>query len=138
MKDQLISFETLELVKEKGFEERCVNYYLEVLEDTYCENGHTGVEYLAYSKGEIKLCDSDRLFKTKTKNLGYAPTQTHLQKWLREKHNIHIWITYFNSDNYFYCYNIENFEGLRQPQNESKTYEEALEIGLQEALKLIK
>ena len=75
-----------------------------------------------------------------------APTQSLLQRWLREEHNIHV-IPMISSNVVYYGYEIikyssENENGkhidadFKQPF--SKTYEEALEVGLQEALKLIK
>ena len=64
-----------------------------------------------------------------------APTQSLLAKWLREEHNIHL-IAYknINIDGYDWCYITT--DGITNI-NSYKTYEEAYEIGLQEALKLI-
>ena len=58
-----------------------------------------------------------------------------LAKWLREEHNIHL-IAYknINIDGYDWCY--VTTDGITNI-NSYKTYEEAYEIGLQEALKLI-
>ena len=58
-----------------------------------------------------------------------------LAKWLREKHNIHL-IAYknINIDGYDWCFITT--DGITNI-NSYKTYEEAYEIGLQEALKLI-
>ena len=58
-----------------------------------------------------------------------------LAKWLREEHNIHL-IAYknINIDGYDWCYITT--DGITNI-NSYKTYEEAYEIGLQEALKLI-
>ena len=63
-------------------------------------------------------------------------SQSLLAKWLREKHNIHL-IAYknINIDGYDWCYITT--DGITNI-NSYKTYEEALEAGLQEALKLIK
>lgn len=66
-----------------------------------------------------------------------VPTQSLLQKWLRDVHNIEIAVQWFDN-----CYikavakkpfkaNTYRVEGI-------DTYEEALELGLQEALTLIK
>ncbi len=93
MIEELISFETAKLAKEKGFNEQCS-----------------------------------------------APTQSLLQKWLREVHNIHVNVSYgltftfkINGDlkgnDYVDYSNIEEYW--------SRTYEEALEKGLIEGLKLI-
>lgn len=58
-----------------------------------------------------------------------------LAKWLREEHNIHL-IAYknINIDGYDWCYITT--DGITNI-NSYKTYEEAYEIGLQEALRLI-
>ena len=62
-------------------------------------------------------------------------SQSLLAKWLREKHNIHL-IAYknINIDGYDWCFITT--DGITNI-NSYKTYEEAYEIGLQEALKLI-
>jgi len=79
-----------------------------------------------------------------------APTQSLLQKWLREVHNWNIIV--FNDDgdiefgNLRYNFELRNVTISFKKRNiknivgtyEFKTYEEALEKGLQEALKLIK
>ena len=62
------------------------------------------------------------------------PTQSLLQKWLREKHNIHMAMKHMS--NGFVCdvqiAFVRSIKMVVQP-----TYEEALEHGLYEALKLI-
>ena len=78
-----------------------------------------------------------------SKSLGFAEKLTGiklcdlslLSKWLREEHNIHL-IAYknINIDGYDWCYITT--DGITNI-NSYKTYEEALEAGLQEALKLI-
>ncbi len=62
-------------------------------------------------------------------------SQSLLSKWLREKHNIHL-IAYknINIDGYDWCFITT--DGITNI-NSYKTYEEAYEIGLREALKLI-
>ena len=71
------------------------------------------------------------------------PTQSLLQKWLREVHNIEVisW-PHFKRLSYgcdVYHYTTKNSNGFTTIElNPSKTYEDALELGLQEALKLIK
>lgn len=59
-----------------------------------------------------------------------------LQKWLREVHNIIISIN-FNHDIKQYCNSIEDTYYYEFYYDWYNTYEEALEVGLQEALKLI-
>lgn len=124
MKEQLITFETAKLAKEKGFNEMC-NY--------------------AHSEDDKGIIDKDKNHKYLFRNdsmsdevSGYisAPTQSLLQKWLREKYNIHIHIMKAFEADWFFL----NVNGYDTDYNEKsiKTYEKALEKGLQEALKLIK
>ena len=72
-------------------------------------------------------------------NYIYAPTQSLLSKWLREKHNIIVLVDYEGIDGYYYKFysykeGNKNYDASDKNYN---TYEEAYEIGLQEALKLI-
>lgn len=69
------------------------------------------------------------------------PTQSIVQKWLRETKGLHIGICY--SHKLFWYYEIMSVSnhvlvGLaNRPSIHYNTYEEALEAGIQEALKLI-
>ena len=126
MEDTRINFETAKLVKEKGFPQ---------------ETNRLEIPYYNY-KGEFKGDVSDwRVRKyirgEDTSDIEFvsAPTQSLLAKWLREEHNIHL-IAYknINIDGYDWCYITT--DGITNI-NSYKTYEEAYEIGLQEALKLI-
>jgi hypothetical protein len=79
-------------------------------------------------------------------------TQTTLQRWLREEHNIYVDtyhdltvdgknIQYYTSWGFLQQKDNngnQNVNGWYDEYNDWKTYEEALEFGLQEALKLIK
>lgn len=66
-------------------------------------------------------------------------TQSLLQKWLREKHKINI--SMINGSNtinlYYYEINMVNKFPIKGDGSKNYTYEEALEEGLYEALKLI-
>ena len=125
MKDTRITFETAKLAKEKGFPQ---------------EPNKLKIPYYNY-KGEFKGDVKDWLRKylkgedTSDVESVSAPTQSLLAKWLREEHNIHL-IAYknINIDGYDWCYITT--DGITNI-NSYKTYEEAYEIGLQEALKLI-
>jgi hypothetical protein len=105
MKEQLITFKTAKLAKEKGFSLGRHDY------PRYDPSGD--FQYINYTIGIS------------------APTQSLLQKWLREKKNIFV-----------YCMptmNNKSWHNNIASHNPSfiGTYEEALEISLQEALKLI-
>jgi hypothetical protein len=116
MEDQLITFETAKLAKEKGFNEGLI--------------GMSRGDSASYRKGFIEIL---------------APTQSLLQRWLREVHKFIVEVSFDFTETYtYYCAIIE----VREPTNEplyysidvfdKATYEEALEQGLQEALKFIK
>ena len=125
MEDTRITFETVKLAKEKGFPQ---------------EPNRRKVPYYNY-KGEFKGDVTDFLRKylreedTSDVESVSAPTQSLLAKWLREKHNIHL-IAYknINIDGYDWCYITT--DGITNI-NSYKTYEEALEAGLYQALLLL-
>ena len=120
MEEQLISFETAKLAKEKGLPQ----------DNFYFEDYEARVPFYGLDN-ELNKGDEDRFGQCK------SISQSLLQKWLREVHGIHIAIlpkmlpsnqvTYYS----FKGKLKKNFENLYN------TYEEALEISLQEALKLI-
>ena len=118
MEEQLISFETAKLAKEKLFPQS------RKAKGKFRDDGST--ENLGIGGAMVDTC----------KEWYERPTQSLLAKWLREKHNIHL-IAYknINIDGYDWCYITT--DGITNI-NSYKTYEEAYEIGLQEALKLIK
>jgi hypothetical protein len=131
MKEELISFETAKLLTHTDFPQKTVT-------DGYViTTGELSYDYVIdYINGRAIQ----------------APTQSLLQKWLREKHNLHISIHRLyecsKSPAVFEGYNVyiagPTFE-TEYKINHSyflkkyfKSYEEALEIGILEALKLIK
>lgn len=120
MEEQLISFEIAKLAKEKGFE---LDKYLSI-DDENPKNLNSNYNPRDYQPWYFGL------------------TQSLLQKWLREVHNIHInpipySVTF--KETVYRC-RITYFED-KMEQNKYiglSIYENAFEIGLQEALKLIK
>lgn len=127
MKEQLINIETAKLAKEKGFDAPCAHGYND-LEEENSEYGLVRNWNHAYDNTSPKLTNKE------LKRAFTAPTQSLLQKWLREKHNIHIAIGRdYEKGNYSYEYFIDKNNQLFG----LSSYEEALEIGLQEALKRI-
>lgn len=123
MTEELVTLETAKLLRKKGFNEYC--------KDVIDENNIIK-ETLYRTNDELpKQCYS-------------RPTQSIAQKWLRETHNLHISIIR-NACGYSYdiC-KADNgthiSEGIFKGPNDGgqwDTYEEALEAGIQEALKLI-
>ena len=140
MKDTRITFETAKLAKEKGFNER-VHYFYKVKSENDIELYGCTRKQLVGFKGHVPIYHKVRDYHTNKEKLNAklyrcsAPTQSLLAKWLREEHNIHL-IAYknINIDGYDWCYITT--DGITNI-NSYKTYEEAYEIGLQEALKLI-
>ena len=144
MEDTRVTFETAKLAKERGFDingqdvfdlknnNKIINFK-DLAVQEFIKDVETGYrdKALNYLKENINRTDdnSDEEYYL------LAPTQSLLAKWLREKHNIHL-IAYknINIDGYDWCYITT--DGITNI-NSYKTYEEAYEIGLQEALKLI-
>lgn len=121
MKDELVGFEVAELAKEKGF--RFV----------------TNIVY--NQKGQSMPCHSVKSWFENVKPPIDAPTQSLLQRWLREVHKIYVDVESVLVGLYkieFICNNYQVLEFSRKRIGQSKTYEEALEEGLKSALKLIK
>lgn len=91
--------------------------------------------YKHYTEFTIKELD-----KLPLKNANKQIEYYFIQKWLREEHNIEVY-TNRSKDFFFYKYTISNIAtGVAEELKggyEYKTYEEALEKGLQTALKLI-
>ncbi len=150
MHEQLISFETAKLAKEKEFNEYCKYFYTEesglcVIDDfdgdiltmlnddlTIKETHYDCNGYFWYNELE------DGTFEHYEPVKYIAPTQSLLQKWLREEYKIDIVI----GSNYIgyniILWNRNTNKNIKIEQNLFQYYEEALEQGLQEALKLIK
>jgi hypothetical protein len=126
MKEQLILFGTAKLAKEKGFKEDCTHYY----------NNKTKIlKPFMYDDNPKVISIQDG---TNLGLLTIAPTQSLLQKWLREKYNIHVEITWVDTLSDIYVYHISTTANAIRPDSIFyHSYEEALEVGLQEALKLI-
>jgi len=112
MTDQLILFKTAVLAKEKGFRE--------ITKNGYCNDGYKSQSNI------YPLIDY------------FAPTQSLLQKWLREKHNLNL-VTKKMIYEKWKCFletiTKDSINTWWSPDKD--TYEEALEQGLLEALKLI-
>jgi hypothetical protein len=119
MEEQVVSIKTAKLAKNKGFniKTNTVDYML---------NGN----YI----GERGACVSCTKYVP-------APTQSLLQRWLREIHNIHLLLEPYYDEQKVLVYGFdlitERTEEETIVEKGFKTYEDGLEIGLQEALKLI-
>ena len=120
MEEQLISFETAKLAFEKGFPHKDSTTH-----EAYHVNGELG-----------------SIFKSDKPYTILAPTQSLLQKWLRKEYDIFVETrTYINNGLFKHMFVVKTtidyeFE-VRDIGENYPSIEEALEQGLQEALKLI-
>lgn len=125
MEERLITFITAKLAKEKGFDfDTC--------------------------KMEVFVCDDDGNYcKDKSIHMGYPhttyihrPSQSLLQKWLRDKHKIDVSPNKtIGSEGTWYYFDISYTNSHKKIKNSicegSFSYEDSLEKGLRQALKLI-
>lgn len=123
MTEEFVTLETAKLMKEKGFNEYCKNV----------------IDIDNILKVTLYRTNSDL-----PKQCFSLPTQSIAQKWLRETKNLHIEI-YRSAVGYGYAI-VKADNGTWQEDDDSRgpndgglwdTYEEALEAGIQEVLKLI-
>ena len=136
MREQLIAFETSKLAKDKGFDlhafQDCYNSHGYTYGNGWCERLDDFFEDGTFSNSEM---ESKGLIDYYT-----APTQSLLQKWLREEHDLDVNVMCLRYKRYFYKifkHDVKLIQ-LNDVVISYPTYEEALEEGLQEALKLIK
>jgi hypothetical protein len=136
MKEQLVSFETAKLAREKGFNVPCLQAYriwrgnLRKYDANPLEEIQAELEpFTQYPLPEI-------VYFTQSKEHTLAPTQSLLQKWLREEHNVHITIDY-RGRFYGNCWSYRkgSFGNIHSDMDYS--YDEILEKLIQKALKSI-
>jgi hypothetical protein len=130
IKEQLINLETAILAKSKGFDLTVLFYY----------DGSDMVATQAISPFNILNYN-----KNKGSTFRSAPTQSLLQKWLREEHNIFVQVLLDQTTEPKFAVEIFEYshfgnykENKIEPWYLYKIYEEALEVGLKEGLKIIK
>lgn len=130
MTEELVTLETAKLLKAAGFKEDVNSFY-----ELVCKEG--SYEYELFESYDAQNYNASVYSFS-------APTQYIAQKWLRETKNLHIEI-YRSAVGYGYAI-VKADNGTWQEDDDSRgtndgglwdTYEEALEAGIQEALKLI-
>lgn len=148
MEEQLISFDTAKLAKSKGFtmfkesfksalvdsrnhDVQRYSFY-RVIRDEMSLNLNVGTNS-SQINGLWESYNDDSFVVQKNY---FAPTQSLLQKWLREAHSIIVEIEFYDYKNWNYT--VLNPSIKKQSSPEFRVYEQALEEGLQEALMLIK
>ena len=134
MEDTIVSFEVAKLAKDKGFTDlvgvfRGKHYYN--------HNGELDGDQKDYLKAYVRQEDTSLMESIA------APTQSLLQKWLREVHSIHVNIKH-RPHSQSYCFTITGkYQGINEGElvnnifSKYETYELALEVALQESLQLI-
>lgn len=129
MKERLISYETAKMASEKGFDEFDSNN-----NKVYCEMKESVFYHKPVQHDYDDIYNAHYLYR--------APTQSLLQKWLREEHKIEMHNFCGGGsgcEKWYKC----NMPSCYAPEHKghvttSDTYEDALEEGLQEALKAMK
>ncbi len=124
LEDVYVSFDTAKLAKEKGFNLQLTSCY-----------------FYDWEYFKQKLSTSAILKNHNADDESYsAPTQSILQRWLRNKYNIQVYVyshTLRNEKWGDYVVYVNN-EALNDARDEEfQTYEEAMEFGLAKALKKI-
>ena len=146
MQEQIITFETAKLVKEKGFNIPVIKYYTP---KGYCSESEG---YQTERLEESNWNNGMGSYPTLSKDVCCsAPTQSLLQKWLREVHQLYVEVQVDQTTYPKFHFEVTRFIGNPKDLSERewgweskyhaeylyRTYEEALEEGLQIALKLI-
>jgi len=147
MKEQLISFETAKLAKEKGFEFD-VTAFEDDEEDMALYGGYSQYAILPNSEEHTLLplywIEFNHGGHECTDNID-CPTQSLLQRWLREEHKIFIEVNLHNTLEFWVDIthlkdgdrNDLYVEDEAHQTKYFKIYEDALEAGLIATLKLI-
>lgn len=108
-----VSLKVATILKEKGFDEYCNALYVnDKWSDISCKNS------LDLLNGEFYA----------------APTLYQAQKWLRDKHLVHIVVDFNRKGWYFKMYDIKEDMCVGTMDGYCKTYEEALDNGIEESL----
>ncbi len=133
MREEIVSYEVAKLAKEVGFDAYCQFYYIDL------EDGHRLEGVLQ----EFKSPYTNGILREKQNLSGFiAPEQSLLQKWIRDVHNLHIYIdttAVFDSmqPSKYKCLIKVPFQPFKWTTGHyylGETYEEALEKGLKVAL----
>ena len=137
------TYEVAKLAKEKGFDEKVYHYY-QIINKHYRECQDRIEPYIFSFKLETDDCFTR--YNKASEDVISAPTQSLLQRWLREERGIQIYIDSdldFDDETFVYEWQIANkenfdnggFEIHRYNSEEShSTYELALEDALKYAL----
>ena len=135
--DQIISKQTAILAKELGFREKCIY--------CYCNNGEYSVnEYSDGSGYGVEIDDLVFDYNGMYTDRFSAPSQSSLQKWLREKHNIHVMIGVDDLDWWWQLYDcsangrLKEYNYITESYAGNKSYEIVLEKALMKSCEIIR
>ena len=130
MEEKLVTLETAKLAKEKSF--NWSTYMIWMFEYPY----YMSEKKDWYHRERNYYCDIPL-----HEPWCYSPTQSHLAKWLREIHGIQVYVySSAKNDEGKYRDYVVYINGIAQNDardEEYQTYEDAMELGLQNALKMI-
>lgn len=137
MVDELVLQETDKLAKEKGFYEYCTRGYItRKIAGLYIDDDF---EHYKYSGKDSEIFESytDK-YEPYYEPYHKRPTQSLLQRWLREVHGIHVTAIHrsYSGLDKIDCYDYL-LEGVDVVYRHFDTYEQALEEGLKKALTLV-
>lgn len=123
--EDYVSFEIAKLLKEYGFNEPTLYYYLE---DKYVPDGA-----LLLFQHDGLACDNTGLASDKKFS---APTLQMAAKWLREKYNVHIWVEPSSSTAGLYNASVkQNWWNYCWSGYGYKSYERAVSASIEYCLK---
>lgn len=164
MQEQLITFKTAKLAKEKGFKESVLYHYWRINGDNSdFEKSPRPNSELIREVDTVMSTDQEKngcIVSVEMLNRNYlwedthpilrecksfiaVPTQALLQKWIRDMHNLHIEISWELHMKWFYQISKALYTELDSIIVDSydegfDSYENCLEAGLYNALQLIK
>lgn len=132
MTDELVGFEVAKLAKTKGFDEWCsIGWVTKEIAGKYLDRNYK------YSNSQEYVFQKEVMFCPLYEPYYKRPTQSLLQRWLREKHDIDIWIQPIYLNKAIGSSVKTGYIINGGPSKEYDTYEQALEDALLTGLKLI-
>ena len=116
IEEEYISLDTAKLAKEKGFNVPVYTHYTK--------------------RGTVWHCENKEDFN-KSADVCSRPTQSLLARWLRGKYSKNVYVVMSITEKYIFW--VQDIHSLVKVKTTDlyDTYEEAMEAGLQEALKLL-
>ena len=130
MTEELVSHKLAVLAKEIGFNEEC--FYSYATDDKGDIELHSSFDLtgeFAFTEEDIQAAEENGYLAW------FAPTQSHLQKWLRKVHDIYVLPMLLGGTFDYNIYKSKHYCAVCTGKFES--YEESLNTGLLEACKLL-